>query len=137
MRKFVSFSLLSLTFGAAFAASPTSATGDGHGHGGARAHPIAAQSSGPIRNQAKPRGDPDAGEMIFNQVCAACHIQGFDGAPRLGDAAAWKPFIALGPQVMLERTLRGHRAMPPRGACGSCTRQDLADAIAYIIAHSQ
>jgi cytochrome c5 len=40
-------------------------------------------------------------------------------------------------KVLLEHTLTGYKAMPPKGGCADCSEQDLENAIAYIISKSQ
>jgi cytochrome c5 len=95
------------------------------------------------RPQRPPAEDeqPDAslarGRDVFEQVCSACHLRGFAGAPRIGDKTAWADRIEEGEAVLLEHALLGYRRMPPRGMCRSCSRQDLADAIAYMVERSQ
>ena len=36
------------------------------------------------------------GEQVFAAVCTACHTAGVAGAPKIGDNAAWAPFIKAG-----------------------------------------
>ncbi len=36
------------------------------------------------------------GEQVFAAVCTACHTAGVAGAPKVGDNAAWAPFITAG-----------------------------------------
>jgi cytochrome c5 len=74
---------------------------------------------------------------VFNAVCSACHLQGFAGAPRLGDKAAWASRVDKGETILLEHALFGYRRMPAKGACRPCSAQDLADAIAYMVEHSR
>jgi cytochrome c5 len=65
---------------------------------------------------------PRSGEAVYLEACAACHATGELGAPKLGDAKAWKPLIAEG-QAMLSRTaVKGIRKMPAKGG-----RPDLQD----------
>lgn len=58
---------------------------------------------------------PATGEQAFQQVCAACHGLGINGAPKAGDRAAWAPRIAQGKDVLYSHAIGGIRAMPPRG----------------------
>src|SRR5690606_39542330 len=41
------------------------------------------------------------GEQVFQAVCTACHTAGVAGAPKVGDKAAWAPFIKSGFESML------------------------------------
>ena len=82
-------------------------------------------------------GDAAAGEAVFNRVCKMCHGMGMMGAPKFGDKAAWAPRIAQGEAVLTEHAIQGIRKMPPKGTCASCSEQDIANAVAYMVSHSQ
>jgi cytochrome c5 len=58
---------------------------------------------------------PDSGEQAFTQVCSACHATGINGAPKMGDRAAWGPRIAQGKEAMYAHVIDGKGNMPPRG----------------------
>jgi cytochrome c5 len=58
---------------------------------------------------------PTTGEQAFSQVCSACHGSGINGAPKVGDHAAWGPRIAQGKEVLYTHAISGIRSMPPRG----------------------
>src|SRR5690554_825330 len=47
------------------------------------------------------------GEQVYNNVCAACHAAGVAGAPKMGDKAAWAPFISHGYDSLLEVAMNG------------------------------
>jgi len=78
------------------------------------------------------------GKEIYDQYCYSCHNPGLNGAPRLGDAEAWAPRIAQGRAILLTSTLEGIApAMPQRGLCLSCSDDDLAVAVDYMIEEGQ
>jgi cytochrome c5 len=58
---------------------------------------------------------PATGEDAFKQVCSACHGTGVNGAPKIGDHAAWAPRIAQGKDVLYAHVIAGKGNMPPRG----------------------
>ena len=74
-----------------------------------------------------------SGEEIYNMSCSACHTTGVAGAPKLGDVNAWAPRIAAGMDSLLNNTINGLNAMPPRGACLSCSDAELLAAIEYML----
>ncbi len=78
-------------------------------------------------------GDPAAGQAVYQQRCRLCHDRGMMGAPRLGDRAAWEDRLAKGEEALLQSVVRGLKGMPPRGGCRSCTDEELADALAYML----
>jgi cytochrome c5 len=58
---------------------------------------------------------PTTGEQAFIQVCSACHTTGVNGAPKIGDHAAWAPRIAQGKDTLYKDAIAGKGNMPPRG----------------------
>jgi cytochrome c5 len=58
---------------------------------------------------------PTTGEQAFTQVCSACHGAGINGAPKVGDRAAWGPRVQQGKEVLYTHAISGIRGMPPRG----------------------
>jgi cytochrome c5 len=81
----------------------------------------------------RPRGAARIGAQIVHARCALCHESGFDGAPRIGDRAAWLPRTKLGIDPMVRSAIRGHGAMPPRGGKANLTDAELRDAVIYMI----
>lgn len=65
------------------------------------------------------------GALIYEGVCAACHLAGVAGAPKL-EQAAWDARIATGMDTMVDHAIQGYQGnagyMPPRGG-----RMDLSD----------
>jgi len=58
---------------------------------------------------------PTTGEQAFTQVCSACHATGVNGAPKVGDHAAWAPRIAQGKDSLYKTAIAGKGNMPPKG----------------------
>jgi cytochrome c5 len=58
---------------------------------------------------------PTTGEQAFNKVCSACHSTGVNGAPKIGDHAAWGPRIAQGKETLYKDAISGKGNMPPKG----------------------
>src|ERR1700683_105561 len=58
---------------------------------------------------------PTTGEQAFNKVCSACHSTGVNGAPKIGDHAAWGPRIAQGKDALYSHAIAGKGNMPARG----------------------
>nr|WP_116475426.1 c-type cytochrome [Zobellella maritima] len=77
--------------------------------------------------------EPRSGEAVFNAACSACHATGAAGAPIKGDAAAWGPRVEKGRETLVSHALNGFNAMPPRGACGNCSDEEIANAVDYMI----
>ncbi len=58
---------------------------------------------------------PTSGEQAFKEVCSACHATGVNGAPKIGDHAAWGPRIAQGKDTLYKDAISGKGNMPPKG----------------------
>ncbi|MBB2494067.1 c-type cytochrome [Aquipseudomonas ullengensis] len=59
--------------------------------------------------------------------CGACHTTGVLGAPKIGDAAAWKERADHqgGLDGLLAKAISGINAMPPKGTCADCSDDEL------------
>ena len=58
---------------------------------------------------------PKNGEAAFTSVCSGCHGMGINGAPKIGDHAAWAPRIAQGKEALYTHAIGGKGNMPARG----------------------
>ena len=58
---------------------------------------------------------PTTGEQAFTTVCSVCHSLGINGAPKIGDHAAWAPRIAQGKEALYSHAIAGKGNMPARG----------------------
>lgn len=81
---------------------------------------IAGQDNSALAALSAPKADaaadvPTSGEQAFTKVCSACHGTGINGAPKVGDHAAWGPRLAQGKEVLYMHAIGGIRGMPPRG----------------------
>jgi cytochrome c5 len=77
------------------------------------------------------------GQAIYQQSCQSCHASGVAGAPKLGDKDAWAPRIATGMDAIMASVMNGKNAMPPKGACMSCSDDDLKAAAQYMVDQSK
>ena len=77
------------------------------------------------------------GQKIYQTSCQACHATGAAGAPKLGDKEAWAPRIAQGTDALVASAIKGKNAMPPKGACGGCSDEDIKVAVEYMVSQSQ
>jgi cytochrome c5 len=74
-----------------------------------------AALSAPAGGAAPAANVPTTGEQAFTQVCSACHATGINGAPKVGDHAAWAPRLALGKDTLYKDAIAGKGSMPPKG----------------------
>jgi cytochrome c5 len=86
----------------------------------------------PINKAAPPAGER-SGEEIVRTQCVKCHGTGVDGAPRIGDRAAWIPRATYGLQALVRSAIKGHGAMPSRGGMPNLTDSEIRSAIVYMM----
>ena len=75
------------------------------------------------------------GEQVYKQSCVACHASGAAGAPKMGDAAAWKPRIDKGVEALYASVMNGipGTAMMAKGTCAACSEAELNAAVDYML----
>lgn len=77
-----------------------------------------------------------SGKSIYTEHCAVCHTEGKDGAPKLGDKAAWEPLIAANIDVLIQNTINGKKHLK-NGGCKQCTTKEIISAIKYMVGQSE
>lgn len=80
---------------------------------------------------------PRSGDAVYNGACMACHASGAAGAPKVGDKAAWAPRIAKGLSTLVQHSLQGFNAMPPKGLCMDCSDDEIKAAVEYMVGQSK
>jgi cytochrome c5 len=85
--------------------------------------------------------DMAKGEEIYNKSCSTCHGMGIAGAPKVGDKAAWTDRIAQGEAVLNDHAINGYQGssgfMPAKGGFAFLSDEDVAAAVAFMVANSQ
>ncbi|MFO7178714.1 MAG: c-type cytochrome [Pseudomonadota bacterium] len=85
----------------------------------------------------------EEGRKVFVGTCRRCHAYGLEGAPRVGDADAWKARIAGRPEEALIRSaLTGVQGkaggeMPARGGNEQLSDREVALAVRFMLAASR
>ena len=77
-------------------------------------------------------------EATYMMSCFACHSTGAAGAPKVGDgnADAWAPRMEKGMEAVVANAINGLNTMPPKGLCFTCTDEDLAAIVTYMVSSS-
>jgi len=78
-------------------------------------------------------GSVKHGEFVYDKHCVECHGTGKKGAPKLADKDAWADRIQKSELLLADHAFFGHRKMPDLANCSTCTQQDYADAVAYML----
>lgn len=74
-----------------------------------------------------------AGEALYKQACAVCHVAGVAGAPKFGDKAAWAPRVGTGLDGLTATVIKGKGAMPPKGG-SAASDADIKAAVQFMLA---
>jgi len=90
---------------------------------------VAAPSLATAQGQPKVR----SGAAVYNFSCINCHEYGMAGAPKTGDRAAWSARLAQGNDVLLAHVYEGYKGMPQRGTCTQCSREEVGNALAFMV----
>ena len=72
-------------------------------------------------------------EQVVQAQCAKCHQAGTDGAPKIGDRAAWIPRLKQGLDTLVASAVHGHGAMPARGGLPDLSDQEIRDATMFMV----
>lgn len=85
----------------------------------------------------KPSNDPPSlarGKQVYLKACVICHQDGVMSAPLIGDGANWyRRLQDNGLTGLYTRAIRGINSMPVKGACVTCSDNDIISAIDYIL----
>ncbi len=77
------------------------------------------------------------GKAVFNGGCAACHMAGVAGAPKVGDKAAWADRIKQDKAVLYKHAVSGFQGksgvMPPKGGFMNFSDADVKSAVDYMV----
>jgi len=76
------------------------------------------------------------GEQIVKTQCIKCHGEGLNGAPKIGDKAAWIDRAKLGFDSVVRSAINGHGAMPSRGGMPNLTDAEMRAAVTYMFQKS-
>lgn len=73
-----------------------------------------------------------SGAQIVKAQCSKCHQTGENGAPKIGDQAAWVLRLKQGLDAAVRSAINGHGGMPPRGGMANLTDTELRSAVIYM-----
>jgi cytochrome c5 len=77
------------------------------------------------------------GKQVYVNACIICHQQGVLGAPVIGDSANWyKRVKEQGLRALYRHAINGYNQMPVKGACVTCSDNDVVSAVEYMLNHS-
>ena len=96
-----------------------------------------AVSVAPQSNQAPFDGSLD-GQVIYDNVCMACHTTGAGGSPKLVHAE-WDARVAQGNETLYKHAIEGYTGnsglMPAKGGRTDLTDEQVKASVDYMISH--
>jgi cytochrome c5 len=72
-------------------------------------------------------------KQAYDKVCAECHEEGIDGAPKTGDQEAWAGRSWLWEAVLFEHAKDGYLGMPAKGGDESLDDATVEMAAEYML----
>lgn len=77
------------------------------------------------------------GKQVYTKVCAICHQDGQMSAPIIGDPANWYMRLrSSGLTGLYQHVIQGFNSMPIKGACVTCSDNDIISSVNYILQKS-
>ena len=77
------------------------------------------------------------GKQVYVNACIICHQNGEMGAPVLGDSSNWYSRLRhSGLTGLYRHVIDGYNSMPVKGACVTCSDNDVIAAVDYILSGS-
>jgi len=73
------------------------------------------------------------GQAVVQEVCAACHATGKDGAPKIGDVQAWTKHSKSGLVKLTENAIKGIGKMPAHGGQPNLSDLEMSRAVAFMV----
>jgi len=73
------------------------------------------------------------GKQAYEEICAGCHNEGVNGAPRTGDRDAWDGRSRLWEAVLTEHAKQGYGDMPARGGANILSDAETIKAADYML----
>lgn len=77
------------------------------------------------------------GKQVYLQACVLCHQDGKMSAPLIGNAPNWfERLKTSGLTGMYRHAIHGYNSMPVKGACVTCSDNDIISSVDYILNES-
>ncbi|MDF2182469.1 c-type cytochrome [Neptuniibacter sp. CAU 1671] len=73
------------------------------------------------------------GEQIVTATCFACHGQGINGAPIIGNNKMWGKRVVQGRDVLVQHAINGYQLMPAKGGNTDLTDEEIGYAVDYML----
>ncbi|MEN8219684.1 MAG: c-type cytochrome [Pseudomonadota bacterium] len=77
------------------------------------------------------------GEQVYNNLCMVCHTPGMFGAPKIGNRSMWASRFARGMDSLINHSINGFNAMPPKGGNATLSDEEVKNAVAFMVSKSQ
>jgi len=85
----------------------------------------------------KEGGSVSKAEKLYDASCKLCHGTDTMGAPKVGDASAWKAVMEKGMDKVLVNAIKGTGGMPPKGGNADLSDADIKAIVEYMAGASK
>lgn len=77
------------------------------------------------------------GKQVYKNACIICHQDGKMAAPKIGNSYGWYERVKQqGIHSLYRHTINGYNQMPLKGACVTCSDNDIISAVDYMLNES-
>lgn len=77
------------------------------------------------------------GKQVYIKACIICHQDGVMTAPVIGDSGNWYMRLTeQGLPALYRHAINGYNSMPVKGACVTCSDNDIMSAVDYLLSES-
>lgn len=77
------------------------------------------------------------GKQVYVKACHICHQKAIMGAPAIGNGPGWFARVKQqGLKSVYRHAINGYNSMPIRGACVTCSDNDVISAVDYLLHES-
>lgn len=73
------------------------------------------------------------GEQLYVKNCKACHAQGINGAPILGNQKMWAKRVEQDKAVLVEHAVNGYGLMPAKGGASHLSDEQIEAVVGYML----
>jgi cytochrome c5 len=73
------------------------------------------------------------GKEVYEANCAVCHATGREGAPKVGDQAAWRERVAQDTEHLVQSVVNGIGSMPAKGGNPALTEERIRATVNYLV----
>lgn len=98
---------------------------------------VESEEPNSVPNMSIAKPNLQRGKQVYVNTCIICHQNGVMTAPRIGNSVNWNMRLnSSGLNGLYRHAIDGFNSMPYKGACVTCTDNDVISAVDYLLHES-